>query len=716
MKLIRVRCTNCGAYFEKVEENQTVFHCIYCRATFVVEQGRKFSELEAEKTEKIGKYREGIIKTLNPFNGSQASFYAQQILTLIPDDFRARVVLALCDFKQGRPRLLRDLLEKHAECTEEEFLEMFPSIISMSEYRELMLLESAIDMHVSDSDTVYNLKMQIKDRKEFIRQSNELYADVPRDVFVCHSSLQADIGMRVVEELEADGNTCWISGRNLIPDAPYYWKEIERAISRCQIFLVICSIEAMLSKDVQEEMLLAEKYKNKRLEIKLSPEGHTTQFRYFFDGITWIDATSGIDSALSELKRRVYLLRSEEKSESKPEQEPKPKPRQEPKPKPELESKPGSEIICTPPSKKSPLLRFIALFGILGCLVYFLFYNNLIPKPESTLVSPLEAITTTEQSSTAKKASAEELISKAEPTPTEMQTSSVESSSTTEQSSTVNTTPVTNIETIVASDKEDKLKDEEKAESYVKAMCEQILIYDEYLKLLTQKNGDDDIKLFDDIQELFRKYLLVINTYSEVGRSLFYGFYNNEAIEWIILDKKGDYLLLLSKYALDLLPYNESLTGATWEDCSLRKWLNGTFLESAFKGHFRENIVTTKVQGEINPKYKTIPGNDITVNDTEDKIFLLSLSEVQKYLNSDSLRQSKLIDYNSEQQNGQAVWWWLRSLGKNSLFAAGVSSEGFLAYYGINVNRSAGIRPAMWVSLQDRDNLDLDSLLKQVVQ
>lgn len=310
MKLTRVRCTNCGADFENVEEGQTVFHCtrMGCGATFVVAQGRKFSEADAADSEKMQKLRSALKQSLSPFDREQAGLYAGQILAMVPEDFRARAALCLCEFKQGKPRALRRLLEKRVDCTEPEFLEMFPIILSMSEYRELMLLESAVELYVSDARQISDMKMQIVDRKEEIRISSDRYADIPRDVFICHSSVQQDLAMQVVEALEKDGNLCWISCRNLLPDAPDYWREIERAVSRCRVFLVLASEAAMLSRDVQAELRYAERCGNLRLELKLDETPHTTQFKYFFDGITWVKAETDWQAALPELKRRVYLL------------------------------------------------------------------------------------------------------------------------------------------------------------------------------------------------------------------------------------------------------------------------------------------------------------------------------------------------------------------------------------------------------------------------
>lgn len=55
-----------------------------------------------------------------------------------------------------------------------------------------------------------------------------------------------------------------------------------------------------------------------------------------------------------------------------------------------------------------------------------------------------------------------------------------------------------------------------------------------------------------------------------------------EQIEWMVLAVEGDEALLLSKYALDTQPYHDVEVDITWEKCTLRTWLNETFLAAAF--------------------------------------------------------------------------------------------------------------------------------------
>ena len=56
-----------------------------------------------------------------------------------------------------------------------------------------------------------------------------------------------------------------------------------------------------------------------------------------------------------------------------------------------------------------------------------------------------------------------------------------------------------------------------------------------------------------------------------------------EPIEWEVLAEREDGAkLLVSKYLLTSMPYNEKLEDITWEECTLRSWLNEEFYEQAF--------------------------------------------------------------------------------------------------------------------------------------
>lgn len=160
-----------------------------------------------------------------------------------------------------------------------------------------------------------------------------------------------------------------------------------------------------------------------------------------------------------------------------------------------------------------------------------------------------------------------------------------------------------------------------------------------------------------------------------------------EDIEWLVLAKEDSRILVISKYALDSKSYNTIYEDVTWETCTLRKWLNNDFINSAFTEEEKAKILTVTVTTDDNPEYSTNPSSA-----TQDQVFLLSITEVEKYFTSDSTRQCKYF-YNSNS------WcWWLRSHGYDC-HASYVLTGGGIDYYGRYVNNVNAVRPALWIDL-----------------
>ena len=187
----------------------------------------------------------------------------------------------------------------------------------------------------------------------------------------------------------------------------------------------------------------------------------------------------------------------------------------------------------------------------------------------------------------------------------------------------------------------------------------------------------------------------------------------NAPIEWLVLKIDGSRALLISKYALDCRQYNTSCADVTWETCTLRKWLNGMFLNAAFSKSERAMILnaafskseramipSVTVSADKNPSYSTSPGNSTT-----DQVFLLSITEVNNYFSSNSARQCQGTAYCYAQgaytnsSNGNC-WWWLRSSGYDSSSAAFVYDDGSIFEFGNSVNYdNYAVRPALWIDL-----------------
>ena len=198
-----------------------------------------------------------------------------------------------------------------------------------------------------------------------------------------------------------------------------------------------------------------------------------------------------------------------------------------------------------------------------------------------------------------------------------------------------------------------------------------------------------------------------------VGDTLVFGSYEQdndttngkEDIEWLVLAKKGNRILVVSDKALDCKPYNQSRDVVTWETCSLRNWLNNDFINAAFTSEERAMIPTVIVSADMNPEHNTNPGNA-----TKDKVFLLSIVEAEKYFTSDEARNCVPTEYaisngaytsDSYTKDGKATcWWWLRSPGISQDLAADVNSGGVVYENGNFVDSDdIAVRPAMWITI-----------------
>ena len=212
----------------------------------------------------------------------------------------------------------------------------------------------------------------------------------------------------------------------------------------------------------------------------------------------------------------------------------------------------------------------------------------------------------------------------------------------------------------------------------------------------------------DKANSIYDKYKVEKLKVAKVGDYVFFGAYeqdNNtsngkEDIEWLVLEVKDGKTLVISKYALDCQQYNTGYTDVTWETCTLRKWLNGNFINSAFTADEKAMIPTVTVSADKNPEYSTNPGNA-----TPDQVFLLSITEANKYFSSGSARQCKPTEYTvaGGAYNNSSIGnccWWLRSPGSNQYSAARVNIDGGVNEVGYNVSNDLNaVRPALWIDL-----------------
>ena len=201
----------------------------------------------------------------------------------------------------------------------------------------------------------------------------------------------------------------------------------------------------------------------------------------------------------------------------------------------------------------------------------------------------------------------------------------------------------------------------------------------------------------------------------EVGDTVTFGTYEQddnisngkEDIEWLVLAKEENKIFVISDKALDCKLYDTSYTSVTWETCSLRAWLNNDFLNTAFDAAEKKMIMNTKVSADKNPEYDTDPGNETT-----DKLFLLSISEVTEYFDDDESRKCVPTAYakargtytsnrNKTVSGEETCRWWLRSPGDIQSTVAFINYDGSVYKFGSCAYRNYddAVRPAMWITI-----------------
>ena len=194
----------------------------------------------------------------------------------------------------------------------------------------------------------------------------------------------------------------------------------------------------------------------------------------------------------------------------------------------------------------------------------------------------------------------------------------------------------------------------------------------------------------------------VVKKQYKVGDTISFGRYPQDEdggvkpIEWTVMKTEKNKMLLFSKYVLDAKQYNEKSEEVTWETSDIRRWLNSDFYTTAFNDIEQSKIL---VRTENDPMYGTAGGND-----TEDKVFLLSIEEAESFFINDGERKAKTTKYAEKagvyMDDEGYSWRWLRSPGFHSICAAILDYRGWVHEDGFCVDCYAyGVRPALWLNL-----------------
>ena len=192
-----------------------------------------------------------------------------------------------------------------------------------------------------------------------------------------------------------------------------------------------------------------------------------------------------------------------------------------------------------------------------------------------------------------------------------------------------------------------------------------------------------------------------------------YRYFKWERIKWRVLQNDGNTLFVVADRGLDCKDYHDPGGSITWENCTLREWLNNDFYGTAFSSAEQGAVVEQTVVNEDNPYYNTEGGNN-----TKDKVYLLSIGEVtnpsygfcENYSTYSASRWMQTSDfahargaftYSSSNTGGNAnTYWWLRSPGYDTNIAATVNYDGYVNRNGNYVYyANDAVVPALHINL-----------------
>ncbi len=210
-----------------------------------------------------------------------------------------------------------------------------------------------------------------------------------------------------------------------------------------------------------------------------------------------------------------------------------------------------------------------------------------------------------------------------------------------------------------------------------------------------------------------------------------------EPVEWLVLETAEGKAFLLSRYVLDAKAYDENYDASawltdktyhyrgTWEQSSVRAWLNNDFYRNAFTFSEQESILLSHVENLPGTLRDTSSGPD-----TRDKVYLLSESEAVKYFGKEWImigdetkhiwkdgvypEQDTQLGFPTgyavrngvDMRGAESLWsgkccpWNLRTMGgpydKNQY----IYPDGLLDQEGYYVDKIfLGVRPVLWLDI-----------------
>lgn len=153
---------------------------------------------------------------------------------------------------------------------------------------------------------------------------------------------------------------------------------------------------------------------------------------------------------------------------------------------------------------------------------------------------------------------------------------------------------------------------------------------------------------------------------------------------WKVADIGKDKAMFVADNVILKTEFHKKSESITWQDCTLRKYLNGPFLKSSFGEGEKSLILTTNVDN----CNMTLKGPQ-SLPETEDKIFVWSYDEAQKY--AKEFNCSYPSDYGARKcwtRTTSGTWTYTYDCGTGTRDEFNDRSAACV---------DGGVRPVMWI-------------------
>ena len=162
-------------------------------------------------------------------------------------------------------------------------------------------------------------------------------------------------------------------------------------------------------------------------------------------------------------------------------------------------------------------------------------------------------------------------------------------------------------------------------------------------------------------------------------------YFKWEPIVWQVLAKQADGVYVMSKTVLDTQPFNSVYKTITWEECTLKTWLNNSFYNSAFSEN-EKSLICDNTAGKIR-----LLLNDEVINP--------AYGFANSYVTNDTARMTTGSDYAKSQNLLSEIRWFLRQEGDMFVAPYVTGYNGFANSAGNVAFTYSGVRPAFKLKL-----------------